>query len=281
MPTFDTPEPIHLTIELSAGDARVTASERTDTVVAVRPMNAAAENDVRAAEQTRVEYRDGRLLIKTPKARNFGLFGKTASVEVTVALPAGSRVHGEGVAADFECTGQLGETRLKTSAGTLRVDGTGPLDLHTSAGAIAVGRVSGSAHLNSGTGRIQVSAVDGAAEVRNANGACWIGSVAGDLRVTTANGDIRVDRAGNGVQASTANGDIRIGEAVRGAVSIKTACGELEVGIPAGTAAYLDLNTLYGAVHNRLTETDAPAESEESVEVRARTSFGDIVIHRS
>ena len=37
MPTFDTPEPISVTVELTLGDVRISAAERTDTVVAVEP----------------------------------------------------------------------------------------------------------------------------------------------------------------------------------------------------------------------------------------------------
>ena len=37
MPTFETPEPISVSLELGVGDVRIAASERTDTVVEVRP----------------------------------------------------------------------------------------------------------------------------------------------------------------------------------------------------------------------------------------------------
>lgn len=62
MPTFDTPEPISVTLELGVGDIRIVAGERTDTVVEVRPSDAARTSDVTAAQQTRVEYAGGRLL---------------------------------------------------------------------------------------------------------------------------------------------------------------------------------------------------------------------------
>ena len=39
MPTFDTPEPISVTVELSVGDHRIVAGDRTDNVVEVRPTN--------------------------------------------------------------------------------------------------------------------------------------------------------------------------------------------------------------------------------------------------
>ena len=56
MPVFATPEPISVTIELNMGDTRIIASDRTDTLVEVSPRDDSKASDVRAAEQTRVEY---------------------------------------------------------------------------------------------------------------------------------------------------------------------------------------------------------------------------------
>jgi DUF4097 and DUF4098 domain-containing protein YvlB len=279
MPIFDTPDPIFVTIDLVVGDARVTASDRSDTVVEVRPSDGSVDADVRAAEQTIVEFADGRLLVKTPKRR--GVFGKVGSVDVSIALPAGSHLEGAASIGAFRGAGRLGECRIKTATGDITLDHTGPLDLKTASGAIGVDRVTGHAEVNTASGRIRLQDVDGSAVIKNSNGDCWVGMVTGDLRVNTADGDISVGRAQSGVTAKTANGDVRIGEVQRGSVSIKTACGELEVGIRTGTAALLDLNTQFGNVHNRLEACDAPAQEDQTVEVSARTSYGDIVIHRS
>jgi len=56
MSTFDTPRPILVDLELGVGDVRVSAGERTDTTVEVRPSDPAKQSDVDAAAQTRVEY---------------------------------------------------------------------------------------------------------------------------------------------------------------------------------------------------------------------------------
>ena len=87
MPTFDTPEPISAVVELVVGDVRITASDRDDTAVEIRPSDESHEPDVRAAEQTRVEYSAGRLLVKTPRQRSLSLFGKPGSIDVTIGLP--------------------------------------------------------------------------------------------------------------------------------------------------------------------------------------------------
>ena len=66
MPTFATPEPITISIELSVGDVRVVASDRTDTIVQIGPSDGSRDLDVRDAEQTRVEQTPGGLVIKAP-----------------------------------------------------------------------------------------------------------------------------------------------------------------------------------------------------------------------
>src|SRR6266545_1066482 len=113
MPTFETPEPISVTVELGVGDIRIVASDRTDTVVEVRPSDEAKRSDVTAAEQTRVECVGGRLLIKGPKNwRQFSPRGGRESIDVQIDLPSGSNVRGSSGVAAFHCSGRLGEVHL-------------------------------------------------------------------------------------------------------------------------------------------------------------------------
>ena len=280
MPTFETPEPISATIDVAVGDVRISASDRHDTVVDVRPTDASHEPDVQAAEQTRVEYSTTGLLIRSPRQRMAGL-RKLGSVDVAVELPAGSTLHGDIAAGAIRTTGRLGESQIKVSAGDIDVEEAGPADLRTSAGGITVGRVTGHAEISSSSGRIRVREIDGSAVIKNSNGDCSIGEITGDLRVNTANGTIVAGNAGADVTATTANGDVRIGGITRGVTSLKTGYGQIEIGIRAGTAARLDAHTSFGQVVNSMRAADSPGPEEETAEVRARTSFGDIVIRRS
>ena len=90
MPTFQTPEPITATIELVIGDVRISAGDRNDTIVEVRPSDASNEEDVKAAELTRVEYEDKRLLVKAPKLRSWVSRSGTAVRFVTLLVPFAS-----------------------------------------------------------------------------------------------------------------------------------------------------------------------------------------------
>jgi DUF4097 and DUF4098 domain-containing protein YvlB len=280
MPTFETPEPIDAVLELVAGEVRITASERTDTVVEVRPVDPSHEPDVTAAAQTRVDYSRGTLVVKAPKSR--GYWRRTGSVDVTIELPTTSSVNASAAMLDLRGEGRLGECRVKIAAGQIRLEGTGALHVSTSAGNVTVDHVAGNADVVTGSGDVRIREIDGAAVIKNSNGASWVGEVSGDVRLNAANGGIVVDKALAAVDAKTANGNVRIGEVVRGSIGLQTSMGELEVGVREGTAAWLDVKSTFGTVRSSLTAADSgPAKSEETVEVRARTAFGDILIHRS
>jgi hypothetical protein len=61
---------------------------------------------------------------------------------------------------------------------------------------------------------------------------------------------------------------------------IESRAGDLDVGVRQGTAAWLDVRTTAGKLHNQLDATDGPEPSAETVDVGARTLLGDIVIRR-
>ena len=281
MPTFETPEPISVTITIGVGDVRIAATDRRDTVVSVTPSDSSKQSDVQAAENTRVEYSQGSLLVKAPRSwKRYTPFGGGESIDVAIELPSGSRVEAEADVANFTSRGRLGECRFTTAVGKIRIDETGPLHVNTSGGNVSVDRMTGRGEIT-GSGQISIGAIDGSAAIKNLNGVIWVGEVTGDLRCNSANGDVTIDHALGAVTAKTANGAVRIGEVVRGSVELGTAYGELEVGIREGTAALLDVRSSYGSVRNSLQASDRPEPSDQTVEVRARTSFGDILIHRS
>jgi len=282
MPVFETPEPISARLDLGVANVRIIASDRVDTVVEVRPSNPSRGADLKEAEQTRVEYSNGRLSVSMAKDwTRFTPFGGTASVDITIEVPSGSNVHGVSEMGPYDVEGQLVECTFRTGAGSVRVDRTGPLTVNTGIGEIVAHRVAGDADLKTGSGQVRVGVVDGTTVVRNGNGGTKIGEVGGDLRVKTANGEIVIGQARASVVAKSANGSVRIGDVMSGAVVMETAAGEIEVGIHEGTAAYLDVKTHYGNVRSTLQASTAAEPSSSTVEVRARTSFGDIVITRA
>lgn len=282
MPTFDTPEPISLSLELGVGDIRIDATDRTDTIVEVRPSDPTKQADVAAAEQTRVEYLNGHLVVSAPAGwRRWMPHRGSESIDVSIALPAGSDVRAETGVAMVRCSGRLGECWFKSGVGDITLDETGPLELKTGVGDITLERAVGRTEIVTGTGTIRIGRIEGTAVVKNSNGDTWIGEVTAEARVSAGNGAIAIDAARQGVVAKSANGDVRLADVARGAAVAQTAFGTIEVGIHDGVAAWLDLHTRFGNVQNDLEDSESPGSGEGTVEVNASTSYGDITIHRS
>ena len=128
---------------------------------------------------------------------------------------------------------------------------------------------------------MRVGLLDGPAVLKNSHGSTVVGASTGDLRVRGANGDIEIRRAESSVTATTAHGILRVGEAVRGSVRLETHYGAIEVGIREGTAAWLDVSSGAGQVRNALPSSAAPEEGADTVQVRARTRFGNVDIIRA
>jgi hypothetical protein len=279
MPAFETPQPIAVTVEVFLGDVRVIASDRTDTVVEVRPSDPAKKDDVRAAQETEIDFAAGSLAVKAPKGwKMYTPFSGNPSIDVSIEVPTGSQLHGSASVGRFLVTGELGQCELKTSVGDLQLEKAGPLELKTSGGNITVDHVVGRANITTSTGIVRLGDVDGNAVVKNSNGDSTIREVAGDLQVNAANGNITVERQYGTVTAKAANGNIRIGDASAGNLRLETSNGELEIGIRPGRAAYLDVNAKAGTVQNLMESAGQPEENEETVHVYARSSFGNIII---
>ncbi|AYL37492.1 DUF4097 domain-containing protein [Streptomyces fungicidicus] len=278
MPSFDTPEAISVTAHVYSGSLQFTASDRPDTVVELRPRDPKKDLDVRATEQTEVTCVNGALTVRTPKAN---LLGRGGTVDITVELPTGSDIDVTGTGANLLGEGRLGEVRVKISAGDVRLDTTGPLKLTAAHGSIAVDRVEGPAEITSSTGSLRVGFVDGPAVLKNSHGTTAVGTAMGELSVRGANGDIEIRRAEDSVTATLANGALRVDEVVRGAVQLETNYGAIDIGVRQGTAAWLDVSSGHGQVRNALTASGAPERTEDTVEVRARTRFGNIDIRRA
>ncbi|WP_306207564.1 DUF4097 family beta strand repeat-containing protein [Actinoplanes sp. RD1] len=281
MTTFDTPRPITATLDLNVAEVRIAATERPDTIVEVRPRNPASDRDRQAAEQTKVEYADGSLLVRSPKTRAIALFGKPGAIEVEIALPAGSRVHATSALGGVDATGTLGDVTVKTATGDVALERTGSLQVTTAAGGVRLGEAAGDVRISTATGRVEAGRLHAGATVKNSNGFTGIGRVDGALKVSNANGDITVHRAGDDVTVTTANGSVRLEEVVAGTVSLQTAAGSLHIGVAQGTAAHLDLHTHFGKVRSELEQIGEPERGERAVQVRARTSMGNIDIVRA
>jgi hypothetical protein len=281
MTVFQTADSISVSVEFAVGDIHLVTCDLGETVVEVKPTNPANEGDVKAAKQTQVEYAAGALLVRGPKNwRQLTPWGGRESIDVEIRLPEGSRVKADLGMGAIHGAGRLGELDLKTGIGDIRVDEAGPARIRTGIGEVVVGRIDGDADVKTGSGRIEIASIGGSATVKNSNGDTRIGDVAGRAQLQNANGAIQVDSARSHVTAKTAFGDVRIGVLSQGTTEAKTAYGQIEIGVLTGVAAWLDLSTSFGRVYNELEDTGPPPAGEQTTEITAHTSMGDINVRR-
>ena len=286
--TFETPSPITVSLDLYVADVHFAVSDRADAVVEVRPSDPDKAADVKAADNTRVEYDEATRTLSVVSRKPLNRFvnfssKRPESVDVLIQLPSGCDVRGEAEIGDFQADGVLGSVVLKTNLGCIRLAETGPLNLRGGVGALTVEEVSGSLQVHVGSGDVRIGTVDGTADVSDSNGKVLIGLTTGPANVKTSNGSLSVERALSDITAESANGAVRIGEVVRGKVSAGSKNGSVEVGVREGSAAWLELNTGLGRVYNELEAAEAPEAGEpvDRVEVRATTKLGDITVRRA
>ncbi|MFF3958941.1 DUF4097 family beta strand repeat-containing protein [Streptomyces sp. NPDC001890] len=179
MQNFDTATPISAVLDIPAGRVQFIAADRTDTTVEVLPANASKSRDVKAAEQTEVAYADGVLRIGAPAAKH-QYFGPSGSIEVTVQLPAGSRVEVKSSCAELRGVGRFGDIAFEGAQGAIKVDEAAGVRVTTSGGDVSIGRLGGPAEISTGRGDIRIAeAVRGAVVLR---------TQMGDVSVTAAAG---------------------------------------------------------------------------------------------
>ncbi|MCR8579458.1 DUF4097 domain-containing protein [Streptomyces sp. Isolate_219] len=215
MQKFDTPAPISAVLDIPAGRLQFIAADRADTAVEVLPANASKGRDVKAAEQATVEYADGVLRIGNSAKNQY--FGPSGSIEVTVKLPAGSRVEAKAASAELRTVGRLGDVAFEGAYSQIKLDEAASVRLTAVDGDVEVGRLGGAAEISTARGDIRIAeAMGGRVVLRTQSGDITVGAAAGvsaALDAGTGYGRISNALKNDGtadldIRATTSHGDI-------------------------------------------------------------------------
>ena len=215
MQNFATPTPITAVLDIPAGRIRLIAADRSDTTVEVRPADASKGRDVKAAEQTKVDFADGALRVEASVKHS--LLGNSGSVEVTIQLPAGSAVEVKAAAAEFRAVGRFGDVVFDGASGEIKVDEAASVRLTALAGDVTVGRLHGPADISTAKGDIRIAeAGRGTVVLTTQAGDVSIAAAAGvsaSLDASTSYGRVTNSLKNDGsteldIRATTAYGDI-------------------------------------------------------------------------
>jgi hypothetical protein len=161
-----------------------------------------------------------------------------AHSEIEVRVPAGSDVVIESFGASVSVSEVRGTVTAETVNGDIRV-GEAPREVQAES-------VNGGVSVASRGGRVRAESVNGPVTVRGAGGEINASTVNGPLSVT--GGTFERGRL------ETVNGRIlfEAGLAAGGSLEVETVSGEVELALPAGTAADFTVSTFSGDIRNEL-----------------------------
>jgi len=210
-----------------------------------------------AVRQTRVDFTDGRLVVRTPKDMQL----RNVSVAVSVQAPLGSHVTTKSGSGDLNVSGSAGRLELHTGSGRVSADqAAGAAKVDTGSGVVRLGPMAAGVRAKTGSGDVEVSAVGGVSTVVTGSGDVWLGAVSAD------------------VLARTGSGNVTIANASAGQLELHTGSGEIRVGIREGHPAEIDLSSGSGEARSELDLASAAPTSAPSLRVRGRTGSGSALV---
>jgi DUF4097 and DUF4098 domain-containing protein YvlB len=275
--TFDTPQPVRLRVEINSGELRLEATETTTTTVLLEPMRDSSGAQ-RLIEEIRVEHQGDEISVIFPKFRG-GLFGSKAEVRATVTVPRDSSARVRSGSADVLGAGHFGEIDVLAGSGDVAFEETASAKIQTGSGDVDVKTIDGVLDAKAGSGDVVCGSVVGAARITTGSGDILVRRSDGEVNIKAGSGDVIITEAGESVDAMTGSGDLVVERLVHGRLKAKTGSGDVQVGVPDGTAAYLDVMSISGSVRSELEASDTP-DGGPTTEVAVMTASGDIVLKR-
>ena len=282
--TFQTPGETRLDIRLGSGEVRLETAEVQETTVVLEPLR---DNDASTAaiENARLELRDrgnGHEVVIDVRDRGRGLF-RNAEILIAVTCPEGASVETKSGSADVEGHGRFGAVEVETGSGDVEFgEIAGEAHVNAASGDVQLASVGGDARINTASGDVQIRSIEGDAKINSASGDVILREVRGELSVNSASGDVLVREAASSVGVNTASGDQEIGSISTGKVTLKSASGDLKVGVKEGSTLWVDARSRSGEVRSELPVSDLPPDGNgPTVELRANTMSGDITVARA
>jgi DUF4097 and DUF4098 domain-containing protein YvlB len=277
--TFQTPRPARLDVRIGSGEIRLETSEAAETTVTLEPLR---DNDasVSAVQEARIEQRGDEILVDV-RDRKRGFRG--ADVLISIQCPEESSVRAKTGSADIEGHGRFGTVEVGTGSGDVQFsEVAGDAEINAASGDVQISRVGGQGRINTASGDVQVGSIGGEAKINSASGDVQIREVANRLEVNTASGDVLVREASSSVSLNSASGDQTLGSVTEGKVDVKTASGDLKIGIREGSTLWVDARSRSGEVRSELPVSDLPPEGDAPhIELRANSMSGDITVVRA
>jgi len=258
--SFATPEPPRLDLRVQAGEVDVRARSTSETIVELEPLG--GDESRTAVEEARVELREGVVVVDVPEQRLFRVLSRGSEVRLTVVCPTGSSLRSRAASADVHASGLLASADVETASGDVEIE-----------------EVEGDATVKTASGDVKAARVGGALTVQSASGDLTVDRLGGRGTFRSASGDVVVRDAAESVSAQSASGDLRIEAVSEGEVTLRSASGDVYVGVRPGSTVAVDVGSMSGDTTSELELGGAPPEQDEGsphLDLRVTTMSGDV-----
>jgi DUF4097 and DUF4098 domain-containing protein YvlB len=251
---FATQEPPRLRFGIGAGRIEIETADVAETTVEVEAVRGNVED-------LKVEQHGRDIVVEGRKRLGF----KDQEFDVRIRAPHGSDADANIASASFRAVGRLGSVEVNSASGD-----------------VEVGDVGGVLKIRSASGDVQVGAVSGRADVNTASGDVQVASAVGGGTIRSASGDVVIGEAAHEVKLNTASGDMQIGSIAEGSVDVKSASGDVRIGIKQGSRLFVDARSLSGETVSEVELGGVEvATGGPLVEVKGTTMSGDIRVVRA
>lgn len=230
------------------------------------------------------------LEVRVPVGKTVNL--RTVSAEATVQNVQGV-VDVRTVSGEVEVSGRPREVMASSKSGSVEIDvASERVQAESVSGNVEVsGRVRDRVHVATVSGGVSISASTPEVRAKSVSGSVEIGAVGGMTTASTVSGSI--DASGRRLQGSfeTVSGDIEVTGSLdpRGTTRFSSHSGDIDLRIPSGTPAEIEVTTYSGEVETDLNSARVTRHSSREqrisvgrggARVTIRTFSGDVKLHR-
>src|SRR5829696_5795003 len=261
--TFQTPRPVRLDIRNGAGEIRLEAVPAHETTIYLEPQsdNEASTAAVHSARIELHERADGHDVVIDVRGPRRFFRGAEVLIRVTCPLESEAEIHTGS--ADIQGRGLFRSVDVETGSGDVRFDDVAEdAEISAASGDVEISLVGGEARINTASGDIHIGMLGGGGRLNTASGDVVVRTAGGRFEANTASGDVVVREALGSVSINTASGDQEVGSAFHDSINLRSASGDLRVGIKQGSRLYVDARSRSGDVVSELPVSDTPPEGE-------------------
>lgn len=256
--SYPSAAPVEADVRFAVGRLTVVAEETDHVTADVEPAEPGDHAAQALADSASIRFQDDTLTIEVPQ-RGGWLRRSPAPLHIRLTLPVGSSLSATTGVLTLGSTGPLDQVAVKAGVGTIDVEHADGVSIKVGDATVTIGSAADVA-FKCGRGDLRVGT---ARDV-------FVKTGQGQVHIGSSSGDVAVKGAMVGLEVAAASG---------GEITFEAAMGSARVGVVEGTTVELDLSSATGDARSDLAMIEG--DGEAALQVRLRTTSGDVVVERA